>query len=178
MSRIGSKPVEIPANAKYKVEGDVFYAEGPKGKLEVKIPGDIEVKIGEKDIVCMRKNNSKIARANHGLIRNLINNSLVGVTAGYSRSLDIHGVGFKGQMKGKKVVFSLGYSHDIDFDIPAGVSITLPNPTNVVIESCDKVKVGQVAATIRSFYKPEPYKGKGVRYSGENIRRKQGKVVG
>lgn len=178
MSRIGKVPVEIPSGAKIAVGTAEAKIEGPKGTLTVDIPDNIEVKTEDKLVIVDRKSDTKQARANHGLVRNLIKNALVGVTDGYKKSLDIHGVGFKAQLKGKKVTFSLGYSHDIDFDVPQGVTVTVPQPTVVVIEGADKVKVGQAAATMRSYYEPEPYKGKGVRYTGENIRRKQGKVVG
>jgi len=178
MSRIGKVSVEIPKEAKIKIEDNVFYAEGAKGKLSVKIPQSIELEVKDNLIKFKRKNDSKKDRELHGLIRNLVNNALIGVSKGYSTKLEIHGIGFKAQMKGKKVTFSLGYSHDIDFEIPAGITVTLPQQSSVVVEGVNKVLVGQVAAKIRDFFKPEPYKGKGIRYSDEQIRRKQGKVVG
>ena len=178
MSRIGKVAVEIPKEAKIKNEPGMFMCEGPKGKLSVKIPQSIELEVNDNRISFKRKSDSKTDRAFHGLIRNLVKNALIGVSQGYSRKLDIFGVGYKAQMKGKKINFSLGYSHEIDFDIPAGITITIPQQTSVVVEGVDKVLVGQVAAEIRDFFKPEPYKGKGIRYSDEQIRRKQGKVVG
>jgi len=178
MSRIGKKPVQIPKEAKLKIEGGVFYAEGPKGKLSVNIPSCIDVVVKDAMVEFHRKGDEKADYAYHGLIRNLVKNALIGVTEGYSKKLEIHGIGFKAQMKGKAINFALGYSHDIDLTIPAGVTVTVPQQTAVVVEGVDKVLVGQVAAKIRDFFKPEPYKGKGIRYSNEQIRRKQGKVVG
>ncbi|MBU1863954.1 MAG: 50S ribosomal protein L6 [Candidatus Omnitrophica bacterium] len=178
MSRIGKKRVQIPKEAKVTVENNIFYAEGPKGKLSVDIPQAITLDIKDTTIGFERNNDSKKDRAYHGLIRNLVNNALIGVSKGYTKKLDIYGVGFKAQSKGKSINFALGYSHTIDFPIPSGVTVTVPQPTSVVVEGADKVLVGQVAANIRDFFKPEPYKGKGVRYSDEQIRRKQGKVVG
>ncbi len=178
MSRIGRVSVAIPKEAKIKIESDKFIAEGPKGKLSVDIPASIELEVKDDHVEFKRKSDLKKDKALHGLIRNLVNNVLIGVSKGYSKKLDIHGVGFKAQMKGKKINFSLGYSHDINFDIPEGITVSVPQQTAVVVEGIDKVLVGQVSAKIRDFFKPEPYKGKGIRYSDEQIRRKQGKVVG
>ena len=178
MSRIGKKPVELISGAKVKIEGDVFIAEGVKGKFEVAIPDNITVEITEKQVIVGRKNDLKDARAKHGLVRNLIKNAINGVLNGYEKSLDISGVGFKAELKGKGIVCYLGYSHDIYYEPPVGVTLTIPNPTRIIIQGVDNVKVGQAAARIRDFYKPEPYNGKGVMYTGEKIRRKQGKVVG
>lgn len=178
MSRIGRKAVGIPNGVTHTYENGVFTAQGPKGKEVVNVPEGIILTVKDATIEVSRKGDTKVNRANHGLIRNLVNNALIGVSEGYVRKLDIHGVGFKAQPKGKVVTFSLGYSHDIDYEAPEGVTITIPQPTHVILESANKVLVGREAAKIRSFFKPEPYKGKGVRYSNEQIRRKQGKVVG
>jgi len=178
MSRIGRKEVEIPQGAKITIQGAECLVEGPKGKLTVAIPECIQVTVGEKAVTFDREQDTKTARSMHGLVRNLINNALIGVTEGYKRTLDIHGVGFKAQLKGNILNCALGYSHEINYTIPEGVTVTVPQQTHVIVESIDKVKVGQVAAQIRDFYRPEPYKGKGVRHSNEQIRRKQGKVVG
>ncbi len=178
MSRIGAKVVEIPQGVKTSIDNGLFSAEGQKGKLTIPIPDSIIVEVEGNVIKFSRKADTKEARSKHGLIRNLVNNVLIGVSKGYVKKLDIHGVGFKAQMKGKVFNCALGYSHEINYEIPEGVTVTVPQPTHVIVESNDKVLVGRVAAKIRSFYKPEPYKGKGVRYSDEQIRRKQGKVVG
>ncbi len=178
MSRIGKKPVDIASGVKVKQEGSTVIVEGAKGKLEVAIPEELTVNISDKEVIVDRKNDTKRARAQHGLIRNLIKNAIAGVAEGYKKELDISGVGFKAELKGKKIVCYLGYSHEIHYEAPEGVSLTCPQPTRVVIQGIDNVKVGQTAARIRDFYKPEPYNGKGVSYAGEKIRRKQGKVVG
>lgn len=178
MSRIGRRSVSIPQGAKISLQAHECLVEGPKGKLVVPVPECIAVKIEEKSVSFARELDTKKARSLHGLIRNLINNALIGVTAGYKKSLDIHGVGFKAQLKGSILNCALGYSHEINYAIPEGVTVTVPQPTVVVVEGIDKTKVGRVAAHIRDFYRPEPYKGKGVRYSDEQVRRKQGKVVG
>lgn len=178
MSRIGSKSVAIPKDAKHSFAQGVFTAEGPKGKQTVQVPDCVQLEIKDNEICFSRTNDSKYAREQHGLIRNLVKNALKGVTSGYQMKLEIYGVGFKAQMKGKVLNLNLGYSHEIDYQIPQGVTVTVPKPTDITVEGPDKVLVGRVAATIRDYYRPEPYKGKGVRYAGENIRRKQGKVVG
>jgi large subunit ribosomal protein L6 len=178
MSRIGKREVKIPQGAKITVQGSECLIEGPKGKLTVAIPEYIQVKVGEKSVAFDRSLDTKTARSFHGLVRNLVNNAFIGVTQGYKKTLDIHGVGFKAQLKGNILNCALGYSHEINYSIPEGVTVTVPQQTHIIVESTDKVKVGQVASQIRNFYQPEPYKGKGVRYSDEQIRRKQGKVVG
>lgn len=178
MSRIGKKDLVIPKGVKTKIENGTFWAEGPKGKLSVDVPDCIKLDMKDDKISFSRDIDTKYSRSQHGLIRNLVKNALVGVSDGYSKRLDIHGVGFKAQLKGKSVTFSLGYSHEINFPVPEGITVKVPQPTAVFVEGADKVSVGMVAAKIRDFFKPEPYKGKGVRYGGEQIRRKQGKVVG
>jgi len=178
MSRIGKRPVTIPKEAKIKVEQNVFYAEGPKGKLSVCIPPAIDCTVKDSVVLFTTKSTLKKDREKHGLVRNLVNNIIIGVTKGYVKKLDIQGVGFKAQLKGKSIVLALGYSHEINYPIPSGVTVTVPQQTSVIIEGADKALVGKVAAKIRDFFRPEPYKGKGVRYSDEQVRRKQGKVVG
>jgi large subunit ribosomal protein L6 len=178
MSRIGKKPVTIPKGVKIVLTNGNASVEGPKGKMSLNIPDTVTLEIKDDKVFFNRRNDTKNDRAAHGLIRNLINNMLIGVSQGYTKKLDIEGVGYKALMKGKAVQFSLGYSHTITYDIPAGLTLTLPTQTSVVITGIDKTLVGQAAANIRKFSKPEPYKGKGVRYSDEKIRRKQGKVVG
>lgn len=178
MSRIGRRIVTVPANVKVKLDGRRFVAEGPKGKLEQVIHPRIKVSIEADKISVSRATDINTDRALHGLTRSLIFNILHGVTEGYKKDLEIEGVGYKAQVKGKILNLALGYTHPIDYSIPEGVEIKCPKPTQISITGIDKQKVGQVAAEIRRFHKPEPYKGKGVRYVGEHIRRKQGKTVG
>lgn len=178
MSRIGRKPVEIPSGVKVAISGGELKVEGPKGKLNLKVHPRIKVDVEEKQVAVSRPTDNRQDRALHGLTRSLIQNMVVGCTEGYLKELEIVGVGFKAEVKGKQLVLSLGYSHTIDYNIPEGVTIACPNPTRVAVSGYDKQKVGQVAADIRSFHKPEPYKGKGIHYVGEQIRRKQGKTVG
>ncbi len=178
MSRIGKNPVTIPAAVTVEMNKQTLTIKGAKGELTQEVPTGIEVKIEDNTIVVDRKNNSKPLRALHGTIRALAANMIVGVSDGYTKRLMIEGVGFKAVLQGRVVVLSLGYSHEIHFKIPDGVEITLEgNGTEVIITGYDKQKVGQAAAQIRSYYKAEPYKGKGVRYKDETIRRKAGKAV-
>ncbi|MDF3130602.1 50S ribosomal protein L6 [Kiritimatiellaeota bacterium B1221] len=178
MSRIGKEPVSIPSGVTVECQDQVLKIKGAKGELTQEVPMGIELKVEDNQITVERKNNSKRLRALHGTLRALAANMVEGVSNGYTKSLLIEGVGFKGVLKGRVLVLSLGYSHEINFDIPEGVEITLEgNGTEVVITGYDKQKVGQAAAQIRSYYKAEPYKGKGVRYKDETIRRKAGKAV-
>ena len=178
MSRIGKKQVDIPSGAKITVNAGSVLIEGPKGTMTISVPESIKIEVKDLVVQVTRVNDIKENRARHGLIRNLLNNALIGVTSGHTKKLEIFGVGFKVQMQGENVVFSLGYSHDINYKIPEGITLKIPQQTTVEIEGVDKAAVGQSAAEIRAFFKAEPYKGKGIRYSDENIRRKQGKVVG
>lgn len=178
MSRIGKNPVTIPSAVTVEMNKQTLTVKGAKGELTQEVPVGIEVKIEDNTVVVDRKNNSKPLRALHGTIRALAANMIVGVSDGYEKRLMIEGVGFKAVLQGRVLVLSLGYSHEIHFKIPDGVEITLEgNGTEVIINGYDKQKVGQAAAQIRSYYKAEPYKGKGVRYKDETIRRKAGKAV-
>ena len=178
MSRIGKEPVSIPSGVTVECKDQVLNVKGAKGELTQNIPMGIELKVEDNSVVVERKNNSKQLRALHGTIRSIAFNMIEGVSNGYTKSLLIEGVGFKGVLKGRELVLSLGYSHEINYQIPEGVEITLEgNGTEVIINGYDKQKVGQAAAQIRSYYKAEPYKGKGVRYKDETIRRKAGKAV-
>lgn len=178
MSRIGKEPVSIPAGVSVECSNQLIKVKGAKGELTRIVPPGIEVKVEENSVVVERKNNSKNLRALHGTLRALTANMIKGVSIGYTKTLLIEGVGFKGVLKGRELVLSLGYSHEINFQIPEGVEITLEgNGTEVIITGYDKQVVGQAAAQIRSYYKAEPYKGKGVRYKDETIRRKAGKAV-
>jgi large subunit ribosomal protein L6 len=178
MSRIGKKPIELPAKVKltFSPDGEVV-AEGPKGKLHWALPREIKGRIDGNEIVLERGGEDRKSRALHGLSRALVNNMVTGVANGFTRDLEIHGVGFKAAVQGKVLNLSLGFSHPVNFEIPEGIKITVADNTKVKVEGIDRQLVGQVAANIRSYYPPEPYKGKGVRYAGEKINRKEGKTV-
>ncbi|MEO1083721.1 MAG: 50S ribosomal protein L6 [Acidobacteriota bacterium] len=178
MSRIGKQPITVPAAAKVRVEGDTFFAEGPKGKVEQRLfPADCPVEIDGGVITISRVNDSGPVRAKHGLIRALLNNAVQGVTEGFMKELEIVGVGYRGEVKGKEAHFSLGYSHPIVYPVPEGITIEIDSKANKIkITGADRQRVGQVAAEIRALRKPDPYKAKGIRYSGEHIRRKAGKA--
>ncbi len=177
MSRIGKKPISIPTNVKVGVNAGQVSAEGPKGQLSLQVHPRMKVTLQEKTLVVERPTNIRTDRALHGLTRSLLQNMVRGVAEGYSKELEIEGVGYKAQLSGKKLVLNLGFSHPIEYAIPEGIEIKVPKPTNVIVFGSDRQKVGQVAADIRRFHEPEPYKGKGIRYVGEVIRRKQGKTM-
>jgi len=178
MSRIGKKPIEIPEKVKIQVskEGAVS-VEGPKGKLGWTLPRQIKGKIEGNVLTLERSDDDRKVRALHGLSRALLNNMVSGVSSGFVRDLEIQGVGFKAAVQGKVLNLALGFSHPILFPIPEGIKITVADNTKIKVEGIDKHLVGQVAADIRAYYPPEPYKGKGVRYAGEQIQRKEGKTV-
>ena len=175
MSRIGKKPVPVPAGVTAKVEGQKVSVKGPKGELNFTVPEDVVVVLGDSGIKVDPRDDSKRARAMWGMSRSMVANLVVGVTTGYERKLEITGVGYKAAVVGKNLQLSLGYSHDINYPIPAGIAIVTAKPTEVSIAGIDKRQVGQVAAEIRAYRGPEPYKGKGIKYQGEFIFRKEGK---
>lgn len=178
MSRIGKKPISVPAGVTVDVQDKTVTVKGSKGELTYTGPEGVSVKVEGSEVIVERVNNAKFNRAMHGTVRSLVENMIVGVTEGYVKELEIEGVGFKGVLKGKTLVLSLGYSHDINFEIADGLTVEVGGGgTEIKISGCDKQAVGQAAAQIRSYYKAEPYKGKGVRYKGEQIRRKAGKAV-
>jgi large subunit ribosomal protein L6 len=178
MSRIGKKAIEIPEKVKLDVsDTGSIKVEGPKGKLEWILPSSIKLRIDGKQAVLARDAETRAVKALHGLSRSLIYNMVVGVSQGFQRGLEIHGVGFRAQVQGKNLNLSIGFSHPVVFSIPDGIKITVQENTKLLIEGIDKQVVGQVAADIRSYYPPEPYKGKGIRYAGEQILRKEGKTV-
>lgn len=177
MSRIGKQPVTIPDKVKVEVKGQQIFAEGPKGKLSFQLPVSTRAQVKEKSVVIDRQGDSPEARAMHGLSRALINNMLQGVSTGFVKRLEIQGVGFKAAVQGKNINLSLGYSHPINYAIPDQIKVTVEENTKLTIEGPDKQVVGRVAAELRSFYPPEPYKGKGVRYADEKVKRKEGKTV-
>lgn len=175
MSRVGKQPISIPKGAKIEIKDDVLYAEGPKGKVQQKLFPECPVEIEDGVITVKRTGDSGPLRAKHGLARALINNAVVGVSAGFTKELEIVGVGYRGDVKGKEVHFALGYSHPIVFPIPDAIEIEIDRNNKMVIRGADRQQVGQVAAEIRSLRPPDPYKAKGIRYSDEHIRRKVGK---
>lgn len=176
MSRIGKKPVPVPKGVTVTVSGQVVTAKGPKGELSLTLIDDVSVKMGEDGVVVAPVNDSKRARSMWGMSRSLVENLIEGVAKGFSRTLEITGVGYRAAMKGSKdLQLQLGYSHDVVYSIPDGISVQCTKPTEIVVTGIEKAKVGQVAAEIRSYRKPEPYKGKGVKYAGEFIFRKEGK---
>ncbi|HPI37073.1 MAG TPA: 50S ribosomal protein L6 [Ignavibacteriaceae bacterium] len=178
MSRIGKKPVVIPAKVSVTLDGNSIKVKGPKGELEQSYNPKIKVELVENQVVVTRSDDYKENRALHGLTRALIQNMVTGVSDGYSKTLDIVGVGYRVEMKDKAMLINIGYSHPIYFIPPDGITISANTPTQVVVSGIDKQLVGQVAAKIRSIRKPEPYKGKGIKYSTETIRRKAGKTAG
>jgi large subunit ribosomal protein L6 len=177
MSRIGVRPVIVPQNIKVNLTKSSVEIEGPKGKLQFPLYAKIQVNVEDNKIKVSRIGNSKHERALHGLTRAMIANMIKGVSDGFTKELEMIGVGYRGQLSGKKLVLQLGFSHPIEFMVPEGITLELPKPTQIVIKGIDKQKVGQVAANIRSLLPPEPYKGKGIRYVGEYVRRKAGKAM-
>lgn len=177
MSRIGKQPIAIPPKVKVEVKGQNVLVEGPKGKLNWDLPRRTTLKVEKGNIIVSREGNDSQAKALHGLSRALVNNMVRGVTEGFVKKLEIQGVGFKAAVQGKTVNLSLGYSHPILYPIPDQVKVTVEENTKLTIEGPDRQVVGQVASEIRSYYPPEPYKGKGVRYSDERVIRKEGKTV-
>jgi len=177
MSRIGKQPIVIPSKVKVAVQGQKVFVEGPKGKLDWELPRRTSLKVQDGKIVVSRAGDDAQAKALHGLSRALVNNMVKGVTEGFIKKLEIQGVGFKAAVQGKNVNLVLGFSHPINYAIPDQVKVTVEENTKLTIEGPDKRVVGQVASELRSFYPPEPYKGKGVRYAGEHVQRKEGKTV-
>jgi large subunit ribosomal protein L6 len=175
MSRLGKKSVEIPSGCQVRVDGMAIIAKGPKGELKFAGSDDVEVKIEGNLINFAPRNNSKRARTMWGTTRAQVQNIVTGSTTGFSKKLEINGVGYKAAVAGKTLQLSLGYSHDVNYAIPDGITIVTPKPTEITITGNDRQKVGQVAAEIRAYRGPEPYKGKGVKYEGEFIFRKEGK---
>lgn len=175
MSRIGKLPVEIPSGVTITVDGDTIKVAGPKGNLEAAKLPHVDVKIEDATLTVARRSDEKIARAQHGLMRALINNMVEGVTKGFEKKLEVNGVGFKVALQGNKLVMALGFSHPVEFTAPEGITLAV-DKMNISVSGIDKQKVGQVAADIRSLKKPEPYKGKGIKYEGEYIIRKAGKT--
>ncbi len=177
MSRIGKVPVSIPKDVKITIEKTSIKIEGPKGKLSLDIPYGISIEKTDNQLLVRRDSETKQNRANYGTIRAILNNMVIGVTQGHRKSLRIQGVGYRAQMKGKDIELSLGFSHPVLYKVPENVQVKATKPTEIEIEGADKTLVGQVAAQIRALKEPEPYKGKGIRYADEIVKRKQGKSV-
>ena len=176
MSRIGRKPVVVPAGVEVTVNGNVVTVKGPKGQLTQEISKNMTVEVKEGEVVVTRPSDNREDRAQHGLARTLINNMIIGVTSGYEKKMQLIGVGYKAEKKGKTLVMNLGYSHPVEMEDPEGITTEVPSATEVVVKGMDKALVGNYAANIRAWRKPEPYKGKGIKYVDEVIRRKEGKT--
>ena len=177
MSRIGKLPVVLPAGVTAELsDGNVLKVKGPKGELTQTFSSDMEIKIDGNVITVARPSDHKDMRALHGLTRALINNMVVGVNELFARELEIVGIGYRANMDGKKLVLNMGYSHPVEMEQPEGITFEVPAPTQIIVKGIDKQRVGQIAANIREVRPPEPYKGKGIRYKGENVRRKEGKT--
>ena len=177
MSRIGKQPVVLPAGVSANVADGVATLKGPKGELALKIPGTVELTREGSALNVVRKGDDKQSRADHGTVRALLQNMVAGVKDGYSRDLEIQGVGFKASIAGKQLTMSVGYSHPVEYTVPEGITVTVADGVQLKVSGIDKQLVGQVSARIRAFRPPEPYKGKGVRYKDERVRRKAGKTV-
>jgi len=176
MSRIGRKPVPIPAGVSVAVDGPTVRVKGPKGELVRRFRPEMRIRVADGQVVVERPSDSKAHRALHGLTRALIANMVQGTVTGYRKVLELVGVGYRAEKRGKTLVLNVGFSHPVEYAEPPGITISTPNPTTIVVEGIDKEQVGQVAAEIRSVRPPEPYKGKGIRYQGEAVRRKAGKT--
>jgi large subunit ribosomal protein L6 len=178
MSRIGKKPVEIPAGVKISRDDSVIKVEGPKGKLSMDVPKGIDVVLGDKTAEVKRPSDGRKERSYHGLVRTLLANMVKGVSSGFEKSLEISGVGYRAEVASNTLKLVIGFSAPVEYAIPDGVQIKVDKQVNIAVSGIDKQLVGRVAAEIRSLKKPEPYKGKGIKYAGEQIRRKVGKSVG
>ncbi|MFQ0813230.1 50S ribosomal protein L6 [Brucella anthropi] len=175
MSRIGKKPVPVPAGVTASVDGQIVKAKGAKGELSFVVHDEVLVKMEDGAVRVDPRDQSKEARSKWGMSRTMISNIFVGVKDGFEKKLEISGVGYRAAMQGKNLQLSLGFSHEVVYDVPAGITVAVPKPTEIVVSGIDKQQVGQVAAEIREYRGPEPYKGKGVKYAGEKIVRKEGK---
>ena len=176
MSRIGKLPVSVPAGVEVKINGSDVSVKGPKGELSYSFSKNLKISQTDEGVVVERPNDERENRALHGLTRTLINNMIVGVTEGYVKTLELQGVGYRASLKGKSLEMTLGFSHPVKVDPPEGIEFECPETTIINVKGIDKQLVGQVAADVRSYRPPEPYKGKGIRYQGEHVRRKEGKA--
>jgi large subunit ribosomal protein L6 len=180
MSRIGKQPIEIPGGVEVALKGRSVTVKGPKGTLALDLRPEVDLAIEDKSVTVSPNGSGPVqqSRAFHGMTRALINNMVLGVSAGYTKSLEIIGVGWNAQAQGNKLTLNIGFCHPVVFDVPQGLEVATPKPTQIVVSGADKQNVGQFAATVRAIRPPEPYKGKGIRYDGELIRKKQGKSFG
>jgi large subunit ribosomal protein L6 len=176
MSRIGNAPIELPQGVEVTVKGNTVHVKGPKGELERETRPEIDIDVKDGQVVFTRSSEEKQIRAYHGLTRALVANMVTGVSEGYRKVLEIVGVGYRADKRGSAVVLTVGYSHEVEYPEPHGITLSTPSQTQIVVEGIDKQQVGQVAAELRAVRPPEPYKGKGIRYEGEQIRRKAGKT--
>ena len=178
MSRIGNKTITIPAGVEISVsEGNEVTVKGPKGTLTRQFSPLIEIKVEGSEVKCIRANEEKHTKQLHGTTRALIHNMIVGVSEGYSKTLEIEGIGYRAAVSGKTLTLNIGYSHEINYTAEEGINIEVPNPNTIIVSGIDKQRVGEVSAVIRGYRKPEPYKGKGIHYKDEHIRRKEGKTA-
>jgi large subunit ribosomal protein L6 len=175
MSRIGKKPVPLPKGVTAKVDGQTVSVKGPKGELSITLVDDVKAELGDDGVTVSPRDQSKRARSMWGMSRSLVDNLMTGVATGFTRTLEINGVGYRAAMRGKDLQLNLGYSHEVVYAVPEGVQVQCPRPTEIVVSGIDPARVGQVAAEIRRYRPPEPYKGKGVKYANEFIFRKEGK---
>jgi large subunit ribosomal protein L6 len=175
MSRIGRKPIELPAGVTFQTQDAAVTVKGPKGSLRVALPHGISIEKQDSRLITQRESDQQSAL--HGLVRSLLSNAVRGVTQGFEKHLDIVGIGYRSEVKGKTVVFTLGYSHPIEFAIPDGIAVTVEKQTHLVVSGTDKQQVGQVSAEIRGLRPPDPYKNKGIRYTGERLKKKVGKAA-
>ena len=178
MSRIGKKPIAFPKNVKISQNGNIVKVEGPKGTLSSKLPDGIAMTMEENQLIIERKSDDRLARSYHGLARTLVNNMVTGVSAGFEKRLEISGVGYRAEIAGSNLKLVLGFSSPVEYSIPKGIEVKIDKQVNLVVSGINKELVGRVASEIRSLKKPEPYKGKGIKYTGEHIRRKAGKAAG
>lgn len=178
MSRIGKQPITVPAGVEVQIEGNNVRVKGPKGQLEKELHRDMIIKYEEGRLSVERPSDNKLHRSLHGLTRTLLNNMVTGVTAGFHKNLELVGVGYRASKQGNKLVLAVGYSHPVEIEPETGIDIEVPAPTKISVKGLDKEKVGALAAVIRAVREPEPYKGKGIRYEGEVVRRKVGKAGG
>lgn len=178
MSRIGKMPIAIPAGVDVAIDGHTVSVKGPKGQITKEFHKDMIIRREDSEIVVERPSDDKLHRSLHGLTRTLVNNMVEGVTNGFQKGLELSGVGYRASMQGKKLVLAVGYSHPVEFEPQAGLEVEVPAPTKIIVKGIDKEQVGALAANIRAVREPEPYKGKGIKYEGERIRRKVGKTGG
>lgn len=177
MSRMGKMPIQIDKQVKVEIAGATVTVTGPKGTLTFDVPKPISVALADNTLTVARDGETRDAKAKHGMVRSILASHVTGVSQGFTRTLEIQGVGYRGQLSGRKLTLNLGYSNPVEYEVPEGVTASMPDPTHIVLQGIDKQLVGQIAANIRSFRAPDAYKGKGVRYAGEQISLKEGKTV-